>query len=371
MAGATRETAIRMAYTALLGLALTIFTVGAAWDIQWHPAVGRDRPQTPPHQMLLGGSMGSGLLSLALILLDTWRARRGAPIDDSNSTRLMFFRAPIGAIVAGFGALLGAIAFPLDDYWHTLYGIDVTLWAPFHVMIITSMVMAGVGGLFLFAAELPQVASGTGKMVAQAGFAALLALTFGALLLLLPQADTPDGLAAIGSYQFVLYPILLALALPLALVSATWVTRRPGTATVVALVFLALRQIMFVFVPQAMDWLVAAEGLTYRPNAPTVIITPMAYPAAILGAALVTDAAYWIARRRGGDGLPALLGAAAVTAVLSGFWDRPWIDYISRSFPGLDVNAAHLAALPFAIVAALAGAGAAALLGRGLAAAKH
>ena len=56
--------------------------------------------------------------------------------------------------MAGFGALLGALAFPLDDYWHTLYGIDVTLWAPFHVMIISSMVMVGVGTLFVIASEL-------------------------------------------------------------------------------------------------------------------------------------------------------------------------------------------------------------------------
>jgi hypothetical protein len=34
------------------------------------------------------------------------------------------------------GALLARLAFPLDDRWHALYGIDVPPCAPFHVMIV-------------------------------------------------------------------------------------------------------------------------------------------------------------------------------------------------------------------------------------------
>src|SRR4029079_2184224 len=151
----TRETALRLAGALLLALSTIAFVAGAAWDIQWHPSVGRDRALTSPHILLLSGIALSGLMSLALILLDTWRAMRGRGVDGSNSTLLLgIFRAPIGLYMAGFGALLGALAFPLDDYWHTLYGIDVTLWAPFHVMIISSMVMVGVGTLFVIAAEL-------------------------------------------------------------------------------------------------------------------------------------------------------------------------------------------------------------------------
>jgi hypothetical protein len=44
-------------------------------------------------------------------------------------------------------ALLSAIAFPLDNYWHQLYGLDVTIWSPFHVMIISGMVLAGLARL--------------------------------------------------------------------------------------------------------------------------------------------------------------------------------------------------------------------------------
>ena len=125
------ETTLRLIGAVLITLAMAIFIIGTAWDIQWHPSVGRDRVLTGPHLVLLGGIALSGLLSLAMILLDSWRAWRGRTVDDRNSTAILgVFRAPIGLFAAGVGALTAALAFPLDDYWHTLYGIDVTLWAP-------------------------------------------------------------------------------------------------------------------------------------------------------------------------------------------------------------------------------------------------
>ena len=96
----------------------------------------------------------AGLASLALVLWESWLAARRPQAAPGGTRLLWIFRAPIGAAVAGTGALLAAIAFPLDDYWHTLYGIDVTLWAPFHVMIVGSVLLIGVGTLFMLAAEL-------------------------------------------------------------------------------------------------------------------------------------------------------------------------------------------------------------------------
>src|SRR5690242_13686179 len=85
----TRETALRLTGALLLALSTIAFVAGAAWDIQWHPSVGRDRALTSPHILLLSGIALSGLVSLALILLDSWRAMRGRGVDDSNSTLLL------------------------------------------------------------------------------------------------------------------------------------------------------------------------------------------------------------------------------------------------------------------------------------------
>ncbi|HJZ47107.1 MAG TPA: hypothetical protein VKE41_08065 [Roseiflexaceae bacterium] len=364
----SRETSLRLAGALLLALATAAFLFGAAWDIQWHPSVGRDRALTSPHLLLLSGIALSGLISLALILLDTWRAWRGREVDDSNSTMLLgVFRAPIGLYIAGSGALLGALAFPLDDYWHTLYGIDVTLWAPFHVMVISSMVMVGVGTLFAIASELNRLAAGRSWLIAQVGFAVVLALTLATLLLLLAQADYKEGLASIGGYQFVLYPILLAFALALALVGVVRVTRLGGAATIMALVFLAIRQGLYLFVPWAMKIAVTAEGFAYRPNAPTEVVTPYAYPTAVLAAALIVDAVARVARRRGLEGDRAVLVAGVVTSVLATFWDQPWAHTLRAFFyPSLDTGATLLRTLPFTVAAALVGAGAAVLLARSL-----
>jgi hypothetical protein len=352
----------------LLAMATLAFVAGAAWDIQWHLSVGRDRALTSPHILLLSGIALSGLISLALILLDSWRAWRGRGVDGTNSTLLLgIFRAPIGLYVAGFGAVLGAVAFPLDNYWHTLYGIDVTLWAPFHVMIVSSMVMVGVGALFAVASELNRLEAGRARLWADISFALLLALTLASLLLLLAQAEVKEGLAAIGGYQFVLYPILLASTLPLALITAGRVTQRIGAATIMALVFLVLRQALFLFVPWAMRIAVAAEGFSYRPSAPKQIITPFAYPSAILFAALAVDLVAWLARRRGIAGDRAVLATAVVASVLATFWDQPWARYLPAYYPGLDVGTMLIHSLPFTIAAALLGAGAAVLLSRGLA----
>ncbi len=44
-------------------------------------------------------------------------------------------------LCGGF-ALLG---FPLDDVWHTLFGQDVTLWGPTHVLMIGGASLATLG----------------------------------------------------------------------------------------------------------------------------------------------------------------------------------------------------------------------------------
>ncbi len=367
VAPARGETALRLAGAQLLTLALTLFVAGAAWDIQWHPSVGRDRVLSSPHVLLLAGMALSGLLSLALILIDSWRARRGPAVGQHNSTLVLgVFHAPIGLYLAGVGALLGTLAFPLDDYWHTLYGIDVTLWAPFHIMIISSMVLAGAGALFTIASELNRLPAGGARRWAELSFLAALAATFAALLLPLAQANTKEGLATIAGTQVALYPVLLALALPLALLTAARVSPMPGSATLMALGFLAIRQALVAFVPWAMRWAVAAEGYSYRAGAPNEVITPFAYPVAIVGAAVLVDLMAWLVRARPAWRDRALAAAAALGSVLVTLWDKPWAGWLDYYFPTLDMRALAWQSLPPTIVAAALGSLAALLFSRSL-----
>ena len=132
----------RIAAAAAFLCGVLLALLGFAWDVQWHLAVGRDRPLTPPHLLLLSGIALSGLLALAGVLSGTLAARarpRPAPAPDDAvqlgaTTFLGVFRAPLGVYVAGVGALLSAMAFPLDDYWHRLYGIDARSMGPHDAM---------------------------------------------------------------------------------------------------------------------------------------------------------------------------------------------------------------------------------------------
>ncbi|HEY1013895.1 MAG TPA: hypothetical protein VGE07_14385 [Herpetosiphonaceae bacterium] len=368
---AARADGWRLAAAAAVLLALASFVLGTAWDIQWHTAVGRDRALTWPHVLMLGGIIVSGLASLALVLFDTWRFHRGGPVSASNSSRIAwFFRAPAGFAAAGVGALSAAIAFPLDDYWHTLYGIDVTLWAPFHVMIVGGVVLSGAGALYGLAAEANR--AGGRRLLAQGLVAALAGATFASLLLLIGQANTEEGLVQIGGYAFVLYPLLLGFAAAALLFGVTRATPLPGAATIAVLTLLALRWASRYFVPWATDLVVTAEGLAYRSNPPITVIAAVAYPGWIILSALLTDAAAWWERRQAARRPWLLPLAAGAGALLSTLLDQPWL-WTMRTyyFPDLDGAAMYLNALPWTLAAIGIGLAAGAALGRGLAAVKR
>src|SRR5579862_8680337 len=110
--------------------ALAVAFLGFMWDVAWHADTGRDKELfTVPHMLILIGLFGifaAGLLSMRKATLT--RAAAG--------WRFNRFRIPYSAVpltLLGGGALFG---FPLDDYWHAVYGIDVTMWSPTHLLMI-------------------------------------------------------------------------------------------------------------------------------------------------------------------------------------------------------------------------------------------
>lgn len=362
----------------LLVLAELAFVFGAAWDIQWHYAIGRDRPFIPPHLLLLGGIAATGVIALGGVLGRTLR-----PLSNEESiatTELPLlgrFRAPVGLFLAGFGALCSALAFPWDDYWHRLYGVDVTLWAPFHVMIIGGMALAALGTAYLFAAH-PGRISGLGTAVA---------LGVGAAILLLLQAQALDreGILSLRPRPTIIYPpLLIALTVPWLVAASLAVRltlpRLPGLpvvtglggsstsipipvgATVAALVLTGLRFGLFAFIPWALRWAATVEGARVREQNMVVLATPFAFPAWIIAAAVVVDATSWLIRSRRFEGVPlgrplALVVAGAVAALVLATLDRPWERTLPLVPAGrlLDLRAALMNALPtVAVVGAVA-----------------
>ena len=124
------------------------------------------------------------------------------------------------------------IGFPLDDVWHRLFGQDVTLWGPTHLMLIggAAMTLVGIAVLLVEGAR-------------SAGVRSLpLSLTVplcGGLLLGLAtfQAEFDFG---VPQFRFVFQPILIMLAAGVGLVAARVFAGRGAALGAVAF-FLAIR----------------------------------------------------------------------------------------------------------------------------------
>ena len=103
------------------------------WDISLHIDNGRDPGPlaNPAHYLILVGLYGA---------LARRRADDGALARSDREPRpCTSARAGGRRSAASMMAACGAFAlsgFPLDDLWHRLFGQDVTLWGPTHLMLI-------------------------------------------------------------------------------------------------------------------------------------------------------------------------------------------------------------------------------------------
>ncbi|RFU39259.1 hypothetical protein DZF91_23355, partial [Actinomadura logoneensis] len=108
--------------------------LGMYWDISLHISHGRDVGPLAniAHYPILFGLFGIFTAGVLAVVLPAPGQRPGAAAVRVTRT----WHAPTGGVLlagAGFYALLG---FPLDDVWHRIFGQDVTLWGPTHLMLI-------------------------------------------------------------------------------------------------------------------------------------------------------------------------------------------------------------------------------------------
>src|SRR5260221_1749595 len=257
--------------TALLGA--IIFLEGTSWDIQWHSYIGRDRTLIPPHIMMLSGVAISGVSGLLAVLIESWWARRNTSIAQHSLGFAEIFSGPFGAYIVGFTALTAAVAFPLDAYWHALYGIDVAIWAPFHVMFVASMGIVALGAAYMLisAAHLAArrgVAGSSTRRAATLGVVLALATVLSLFTLLLFDALKGKNFIDLGFMSISVFPLLSGMLVAFTLVAAAYAIPWRWAATFVSVCYLFLAGIMAVFVQPATDWLLAAERLHYREAPP-------------------------------------------------------------------------------------------------------
>ncbi len=120
---------------------------GVGWDIRWHLIIGRDSFWIAPHVMTYASVVVACVISLGVLVVETWRRRGGtAPPDTVTIAGLNGTR---GFHLAWWGMAIVILAAPIDDLWHRLFGLDVTLWSPPHLLGLAGSQVANLGGLLI------------------------------------------------------------------------------------------------------------------------------------------------------------------------------------------------------------------------------
>jgi hypothetical protein len=205
---------------------------GFIWDVSWHIGNGRDPGPlaNPAHYFIIIGLFGIFLAGMIAIVL---------PFDEPGPAPVRITRnwhAPVGGVLMAGCGMYALFGFPLDDIWHRIFGQDVTLWGPTHLMMI------GGAGLSLFSVLMLEYEGGRALPDAppeKPSVKFLRYLSCGGLLIGLSvyQIEFDFG---VPQFRLVFQPMLIAFVAALALVAARMTMGR-GAAIVAALFAIALR----------------------------------------------------------------------------------------------------------------------------------
>ncbi|GAC1632177.1 MAG: hypothetical protein NVS4B11_32850 [Ktedonobacteraceae bacterium] len=293
---------LRLALGLTAAFGALIFFLGTSWDIQWHQYIGRDRTLIPPHQMMLAGVALSGIAGLVAVIVESIWARKSSAIAQRSTSFADIFHGSLGAYIVGFAALNAAVAFPLDSYWHALYGIDVAIWAPFHIMFAFGMgvVAFGAAYMLLSAANLTsQVGTIKTKRIAYIGVIISFATMLSIFTLLLFDALDDKNALTIGSITISFFPLLAGLLIAFTFVAVKYIVPWRWAATSVVAVYLFFAGVMALLVQPATEYLRVLEGLVYRRgHAPFTSVVTMEWFIAPIIVAVLIDIFMYRAQRK-------------------------------------------------------------------------
>lgn len=241
------------AFVMLAGTLLSLS--GLTWDVDWHLDVGPDSFFTLPHLFIYSGGAIAGLTSLVMVLRTTAAQRNGHDPDPMVGGRafkvLGVFAAPIGYLVGGIAAATFLLYGLYDEWWHGLYGFDVTVASPPHQGWLTSICVTMIGTAIVFAAAREHRWGRWGFMVAIAAFGQYASIQSGALADL-DLSTTID------------WPTLTWLAIPLVCVLLGSQVVPRGGAIGTGLLTLALSVATWSFASWAVGWYADLQHLALR-----------------------------------------------------------------------------------------------------------
>ncbi len=295
---------------------LGIGAFGFFWDVATHIDNGRDAGPfaNAAHYPILAGLAGVALAGYLAAVLGA-DARDRAAIDWTPGWRI-----PLGGALLLLCGGLAMIGFPLDDVWHRIFGQDVTLWGPTHVLMIGGASLAPIAAWLLLVEGRRAVGRpGPGRLLLLAWEVQLA----GAALVGLSTLQLEFGYG-VPQFQLAFHPILIALAASVGLVAARLRLGRGG----------ALAAYMLVMTPMV---LVIGPGFGH---------TVLHFPLYIVEALLVEVAGLALIRRGAvavGLGSGVLIGTIGVAAEWG--WSQidmplPWNSALLPEAPMLALAAA-------------------------------
>lgn len=304
----------------LLALNLVAFVATYAstqWDLAEHFKGAVDRFWYPPHFGIYFGMLVAALIPLAgLILL--LRAP-GLPFD-----KLRANPALVLVIVANGSSFMGA---PFDAWWHTTFGLDLTVWSPPHLHLLFSMVLAVLSCAVYFLDDRPAGAGVTpfpavDRRVVVLVFTLLMALLLGALLF--TEYEIGAQGREVRDRALWTYPVTWSFFALFMLSLLTSSTRSIGMATVVTLGYLVVRWLTIGLDRAILDF----RGFQAY---------PLVIPALAFDLVLAYLAARWADRRWLTIGIAGLVATVVLAVTTPLFWRaldiapqlnvEPWATY--------------------------------------------
>lgn len=218
---------------------------GFIWDVSLHIGNGRDDGAlaNPAHYFILIGLFGIFVAGCTAMVLPFEKPGPAAVRLTDN------WSAPVGGIVMAGCGLYALMGFPLDDMWHRIFGQDVTLWGPTHLMMI-----GGAGFSTLAAAYLEiegKRAAGPDAPRDGIGLKFVQYLAFAGVLIGMSvyQIEFDFG---VPQFRQPFQMMLIAAAAALALVAARIFLGR-GAALLAAIIAIGLRGIVAFLVAPVLD----------------------------------------------------------------------------------------------------------------------
>ncbi len=319
----------------VLSTALIVAVFGMYWDIATHIDSGRDEGPfaNASHYFILVGLFGIFAAGLIAIFMPDERPSRSAvPIPSA-------WDAPLGGVLILLCAVISLSAFPLDDVWHRIFGQDVTLYGPTHLLLFGGAGLSALGGLVLLTEGLrarearPAGSGGLGmRRVLMAGFA-------GSFLIALSTFQGEYDFA-VPQFKLVLHPVLLMIAASVALVTARVYFGKGGALAAAA---------FFILIRGALSLLVT----------PTFGHTGLHFPLYLVEAAVVELVALRVDPRRAVRfGLIAGAGIGTIGLAAEWAWSYIWwtIEWPASLLPEAAI-AGFVAAMGGAVLGALIGNG--------------